>query len=127
MAAATTTLTVTSTTEDQKTLTVFGTLTWSASPATYTAGGNVMSFLGFDDIKSGSLPLWVDVVSAKTAGGLNLYIYSYSPGTTQGNGTLQIFTGAAAQTALTELTNGAAIPSGVSGDTIIFKAIFPRL
>jgi len=129
MAASTITVTVTSTDWTGKNLIIFGTVAWSPSTDTYTTGGNTMSFAGFDDIKSSSLPNFVEVISQPTSAShaANVYVYQFLPGTTLYNGTLQIFTGAAAQTGLTELTSNAAIPSGVSGDTIKFRASFPRL
>ena len=49
------------------------------------------------------------------------FVYSYN----KANATVQIFTGAAAQAGLTELTAGP-IPSGVTGDTIEFEAEWVR-
>ena len=128
MAASTITVTISSTDWTGKNLIIFGTVAWSASPDTYTTGGNTMSFANFDEVKSGSLPNFVEVFSQPTAAShaANSYVYQFLPGTTIANGVLQIFTGAAAQTALTELSAGA-VPAGVSGDTIKFRASFPRL
>ena len=127
MAASTITVTINSTDWTGKNLIVYGTVAWSASPDTYSTGGNTMSFAGFDDIKSDGLPNFVEVFSQPTAANhaANSYVYQFLTGTTLANGTLQIFTGAAAQTALTELSAGA-VPAGVSGDTIKFRASFPR-
>lgn len=111
-----------------RTLIVRGTIAVSANPATYVTGGIPLSFAGFDDIKSGSPPLNVKVFSQPAAGvSPSGYVYEFTPGTSQANGLLAILTGAAAQSPLTELTNGAAIPAGVSGDVIYFEATFPRL
>jgi hypothetical protein len=107
---------------------VQGVLAISASPATYVTGGIPCSFAGSDDIKSSAPPDTVDVKSQPAAGtSPSGYVYQFCPGTSQANGLLAILTGAAAQSPLTELTNGASIPAGVSGDTIYFKAQFPRL
>jgi len=129
MAASTITVTISSTDWTGRNLIVFGTVAWSPSADTYTTGGNTMSFAGFDDIKTSSLPNFVEVISQPTSANhaANSYVYQFLPGTTLANGTLQIFTGAAAQTGLTELTSNAAIPAGVSGDTIKFRASFPRV
>ena len=51
------------------------------------------------------------------------YHYEYDPVTDK----LIVRTGAAAQTALTEVTNGAAIPAGLSGDVLQFWALFNKL
>lgn len=104
----------------------WGTLAISASPGTYATGGLTMSFANFDAVKSSSLPVLVEIKSAHPAASAqaNLYVYSYAPGTSIADGTVQIFTGAAAQTALTELSAGAT-PAGVSGDTIVVHAYFP--
>jgi hypothetical protein len=52
-----------------------------------------------------------------------LFQYGYAPGTTLANGTLQVFTGAAAQAALTELTAGT-YPANVLNDVIQGEAYF---
>lgn len=73
-----------------------------------------------------ALPEKVQLRSVQTPGPTNLFVYSFAPGTTLANGKVQVFTGAAAQTALTELSAGA-YPAGVTGDLIEGEAIFPRL
>ena len=105
----------------------YGTMAIGASPLTYTTGGIACDLSGLGAL-SQSAPFTVDVKSQQPAGSgnTNQYVYVYLPGTTSVNGLLQIFTGAAAQTALTELSSGAAIPSGVSGDTITFVAKWIR-
>ena len=65
-----------------------------------------------------SQPIMVYFTSVGGSG----YIYGWNKSTNK----FQIFTGAAAQAALTELTNGAAIPAGVSGDVIEFDADFAK-
>lgn len=128
MADSTIAVTVTDVDSTQSSVVIRGTLAVTASPGTYTAGGYVLDFSNIDAIKSNSVPKRVLVFSARLAGATaaNLFDYSFSPGTTIANGRLQLFTGAAAQTALTELSNGNT-PAGVSGDTIEFEAIFPKL
>jgi len=129
MAQAVATPTITEPVDNMmRTIIVRGTIAVQANPATYKAGGIACSFAGFDDIKSGSPPLNVKVWSQPAAGvSPSGYVYDYTPGTSQANGQLSIFTGAAAQSPLTELTDGAAIPAGVSGDSIYFEATFARL
>ena len=96
---------------------IYGTIAISASPATYATGGLALSFSGLEPIKSTQSPVIVYIESVKGSG----FIYGWN----QSTGKLQIFTGAAAQSALTELS-AAAIPAGVSGDTIFFEALFLR-
>ena len=106
---------------------VLGTVAVSASPATYTTSGIACDLSPLNPI-SGQPPIYVEVFSNPAAGTAraNLYQYAYLPGTSISNGLLQVFTGAAAQTGLTELTGAGAIPAGVSGDTIQVIAYFAR-
>jgi hypothetical protein len=98
---------------------VYGTVAIGASPLTYATGGVALSWK-IEGIKSTSqLPIWVEFISFGGSG----YQYAWEK---TGN-TIQILTGAAAQSPLTELTNGAAIPAAVSGDTISFHAVFVRI
>ena len=72
------------------------------------------------------LPAKVEIQSVRPKGAANsgnLFIYNYAPSTTLQNGTMQVFTGAAAQTALTELSAGN-YPAGVTTDTIQGEGIF---
>lgn len=127
MANSTVTITVNNTSFDSATLTVWGTIAISASPGAYPAHGWTLSFAGLDVIKSNSIPLECDIWSGPAAGTSNSgYQYGYCPGTTRDNGQMTVFTGAAAQSPLAELSAGST-PAGVSGDTIRFKAVFPRL
>lgn len=128
MAAAVATPTVTVVDNTQKFVHVIGTVAIGASPLTYGAGGIVMSFAGNDLLKSNESPVSVRVFSKQPAGSgaTALYVYNFNPGTTMANGKLQVFTGAAAQSGLAELADGA-VPAGVSGDVIGFEAWFTRL
>lgn len=101
-----------------------GTLAIQSSPATYATGGLAITWSQLTNAAGEmftaeeTTPIVADFWSAGGSG----YIYAYN----QSTGKVQIFTGAAAQSALTELTNSAAIPSGVSGDTIYVWAEFLR-
>lgn len=53
-----------------------------------------------------------------------LFLYSYVPGTTLANGKIQVFTGAAAQSPLAELSAGV-YPAGVLQDIIEGELIIP--
>ena len=121
MAAATATPTITSQDWTGNELIVRGTVAFSAATDTYTTKGVPFSLVG---VQSGSLPneVRIFVTSAPT----NLYVYNYAAGTTQANGAIGIFTGAAAQTALTEYTSNAALTNPAL-DSISFVAYFPRL
>jgi hypothetical protein len=96
----------------------------------YVAGGDlldittIMATLLGQLLPTFDLPSLVEVISARptaAAGGSNnsaLFQYGYAPGTTLKNGTLQVFTGAAAQSGLAELAAGN-YPAGVLTDTIV--------
>jgi hypothetical protein len=125
MADAVATPTVTFNDATQGLLHVLGTVAIGADPLTYSAKGLVMSFAG--KVETGAAPVACRVQSAVAAGSgaTALYVYNFNPGTTAANGKLQIFTGAAAQSALAELADGA-IPAAVHGDTIVFEAWFKK-
>lgn len=92
----------------------------------YAALGDTIDFTSLGDlVMSEYAPIFVVIQSAKS-GGASGFDYSYNPGTTMSNGKFQVFTGAAAQSPLTELTAGA-YPAGVTGDTIIGYADFIRI
>jgi hypothetical protein len=101
-----------------------GTVTISASPATYTTGGIVFN-LFIPLIKATRIPLNVTVQGRGAGAGGTLFEYRYIPGTDSSNGLLKIFSGGAGAAAgLAEFTNAAAIPADVSGDFIKYIAIF---
>lgn len=118
--------------EGTKTFRVFLTLTLLGSYATggdpfdlnaifgLTAGGPGSSN------PSGSLPLKVELQSIKATAQTALFLYNYVPGTTLANGTIQVYTGAAAQSGLAEL-NAGAYPAGVLADLIHCEVLFSKL
>jgi hypothetical protein len=113
----------------EKTIILRGTVTVGASPLTYATGGITLDLTAFGDfLKSGSLPTEVKIWSNAPASAPNTaqYLYSFAKGTTQKNGTMQVWTGAAAQSGLAELSAGS-VPAGVSGDVISIRAEFPRV
>ena len=103
---------------------ICGTAAFGASPLTYSTGGVAVSWAipsNRFSANSGK-PVFAQFFSQTPNPVTNLYIYAYNSATAK----LLIYTGAAAQTALTELTDGASIPAGVSGDSIFFVARFVR-
>lgn len=118
--------------EGQKTFRVFFTFKLTGS---YVAAGDTFDLTQLfaltaggpgSSLTTGSLPIKVELQSIQSPGATNLFIYSFAPGTTLLNGKVQVFTGAAAQTALTELSAGA-YPAGVTGDTIEGEVVFPKM
>jgi hypothetical protein len=97
---------------------VRGTITIDANPATYTAGGILMSLLA-SLVKASRTPVAVSV------SGLTGYIFKYVKGTDASNGLLKIFVqDAVATNPLLEMADALPIPAAVSGDTIGFEATF---
>ena len=96
--------------------TVFGTLTVTAGPATYTIGGLPMSLIN-PKVKASKAPYNVDVSGRCIQAGQSQYSYLFIPGLTISSGKLKIFSPGG-----TELADASAIPTGVSGDTIVFEA-----
>lgn len=101
----------------------------------YVAGGDTLDLTALVNLAGGApgetlptfeLPALVRIISARpnlATGYAGLFVYSYAPGTNLTNGTMQVFTGAAAQAALTELTAGN-YPANVLNDTIVGEAYF---
>lgn len=119
----------------QKLIEAYGTIAIDASPSTYTTGGiplvnaaNVaLNAWANEKIKAspikasdtGPTPLIVYIESTTGSG----FWYTYNSTTNK----VQIFTtGTATQAPAAELANAAAIPAGVSGDSIFFEAKFVR-
>jgi len=101
----------------------------------YVAGGDTLDLTQLFNLASSApgtlLPtyeavVYVRIKSARpnlATGYAGLFEYQYAPGTTLANGTMQVFTGAAAQAALTELTAGN-YPANVLNDAILAEALF---
>ena len=124
MATATVTTTITNQNvwDDGQRIHAVGTIAISASPATYqnlANGGMVLNFTAT------GLPVQQTAQFVEIYG-IAGFIYPYVPGTTAANGYFGIFESAGSAAALAELSNGASIPAGVSGDTIRFHAIFRK-
>jgi len=135
MAQATATLTVlpfpSGIENSQRRVHVLGNVAVTVSPATYAAGGigapTTLNWTGMLESSTNQAVLLntnktTPLMAYFTSAGGSGYVYSWN----QANNKLQIFTGATAQSPLTELTNAAAIPAAVSSDVIVFEAEFLR-
>lgn len=101
----------------ERELIVDGTIVLSGN---YPANGDVLSFAGFDQIKSQSVPNKVEVYEAPAAGTAPTgYSYTYAPGETQALGQLVIMSAVATQFAT------GAYSGALTGATIKFRAWFP--
>lgn len=110
---------------------VTGYLTVAAG--TYAAGGAVVDITGFSygvgkSVPAMGVPLLVHLESQPlvASAAAALYVYTWLRGSTLKNGQMQIFTGAAAQSGLAELSNGA-VPAGVIADHIRFIIFAKRI
>lgn len=106
---------------------VYGTLTVTG---TYATGGDTLNFSGFDQIKSGQVPIQVYIQSQKGAG-VSGFLYGFAAGTSLSNCKFQVVgqqptSATAGVIALSELAAGA-YPAGITGDVIVFNAIFQRV
>lgn len=119
--------TVVASTVDQKTVTYFGTVTFSAAADTYLTGG-LLALTGKAFLNLGPYgdrtPLFVQIQTTAGSG----WIYVWNTATSK----LQIFSGTSggATSGSTELTTGTALSAGTPElftDTIAFKATFPRV
>ena len=123
-AAVTVTATTQKTWNDGQRIHAVGTIAIGASPGTYqnlANGGMVMNF------QAAKLPVQ-QIPDYVKIDGIAGYIYAWDPsiGTTAATPAFGIFESSGSTGAMTELSNGATIPSGVSGDTITFHAIFKK-
>lgn len=98
---------------------------------TYSIGGLPFSFASLmgTQLTVGATASWIQIQSnvKTTANGgtpnTTQFFYSYAPGADATLGKVQVWTGAAAQAGLTELSNGANFPT----DTIQYRAEFNRI
>lgn len=119
MATSTTSISVSPNKEDvtERHTTAFGTVTIAAGD--YATGGLTLS-LANAAVHAGWLPVWVEILSP-TSG----YVYRFNPGTTLANGKLLIFVQDGTTGPLKEIA-ASALPAGVTGDTINFRAEFTK-
>lgn len=105
-------------------LRVYGTI---AATGSYTTGGDTLSFAGFDQIKSSSLPKFVSIQS-QNAAGHSLWEYGYTPGTTLATCKMQVLgqQPTSATTGIIQFSElaAAAYPASITGDVIMFEAVF---
>ena len=93
MAATITISTVIPVDSTQNGFIVYGTI---ALTGNYPAHGDTLDFSKFSQIPSNAIPIWIDILEAPPAGtDPSGYVYNFCPGTTNANGVLAIFNGAA--------------------------------
>lgn len=116
--------------KDNKLFRVYGTITPSGS---YATGGDTLNFasgtwpIGQGPIPSNSVPVLVSIMSQPATGGtVSGYVYGYATGTDMTNGKFQLFQSAGSAAPLAQVGAGA-YPAGVTGDVIVFEAIFKAL
>lgn len=105
--------------DDGKRIHVSGTV---AASGNYSTGGDTVDLSQFPAVASAQPPIqgtaWMD--------GLAGYDYVFAPGAAMNSNKVKIFAQGAAAGAFPELAAGA-YPAGISGDTITFYGIFPKL
>jgi hypothetical protein len=118
--------TITNVDSTRDTFVVYGTVTLSSSyPA--SSAGDTLSFAGFDQIKSSSAPLWVDLVeqpSTVSATAPSGIWWEFAPGTTQANGKLVALVSGSSGSAAQQLGN--VTYSSVNAANLKFRAIFNK-
>lgn len=107
--------------DDGRRIHVAGTV---AASGNYTAGGDTLDLTPLE-------PLGVPTTQPPILGtawmdGLAGYDYVFTPGAAINSGKVKIFQDSGAAGAFAELAAGA-YPSAISGDTVTFYGIFPRL
>lgn len=117
----------------EKYLYCFGVAAISASPATYPTGGLALNWTTLTTVPEGAqipvnptdIAAPVEVRFESQAGSGWVYRWKKSTNTLQ----IMAASGGTAGTGAPEeeMTNATAIPAGVSGDTIAFKATFVRM
>lgn len=116
--------------KDQQFMKVLALITPAGS---YATGGDTLDLTALFSLILGTviptqaLPAKIEIQSNLAAGGTGstgMFVYRFLRGTTMANGTFQVLTGAAAQSALTELSAGA-YPANVLADVIQAEIWFP--
>ena len=114
MANTATTVTVVDEWHDSKRENVTGSISFSAG--NYVTNGVSVTWTGQEFIKSATAPVFVNFW------GIAGYVYVWDAS----HASIRIFQSAAASNPLSELTT-AALPGGVTGDTIKFFAVFKMI
>ena len=113
------TFTLVDTWDDGKRIHVAGTV---AASGNYSTGGDTLDLSQFPIVASTQPPIqgtaWMD--------GLAGYDYVFSSGSAMNNSKVKIFAQGASAGAFPELAAGA-YPGGITGDSITFYGIFPKL
>jgi len=98
-----------------------GTIALTGSYGGAATHGDTLSFAGFDQLKSNSVPTHVEIFEAPPAGTAPTgYQLGFAPGTTQANGQITVMNGAA-----TEYTQASAYSAALLAAVINFRAYFP--
>lgn len=114
---------------------VEGTLTLTGNYGTATSHGDIVNFNNLSQVKTGSLPTWVEIqenqasASPGTANPPLGFKYSYVQGTNLSNGLLQITGGAVAGAGGGEIAQGGAYSAttpSLNNAVLRYKAWFPH-
>jgi len=113
------TFTLVDTWDDGHRIHVTGTI---AAAGNYSTGGDPLDLSQFPVVASTQPPIqgtsWIQ--------GLTGYDYTFVPGTTMNSNKMKVFQQGSGAGAFPELAAGA-YPSAITGDTISFHGIFPKL
>ena len=94
------------------------TLTFSGNYGGAATNGDTINFSGFDQVKSGQIPMNVEVYEAPAAGTAPTgYFFNFCPGTTPANGVLWVGQCAAAGNPISQITQGSAYPAALTAAT----------
>lgn len=107
--------------DDGRRIHVAGTVAASGS---YTSGGDTLDLTTLEAL--GVPSTQPPIVGTAWMDGLAGYDYVFTPGAAVNSGKVKIFQNAAAAGAFAELAAGA-YPPAITGDTVTFYGIFPRL
>ena len=113
------TFTLVDTWDDGKRIHVAGT---AAASGNYSTGGDTLDLSQWPAVAATQAPIqgaaWID--------GLSGYDYAFIPGSAMNNGKVKIFAPGSSAGAFPELA-ASSYPGAITGDTITFYGIFPKL
>jgi hypothetical protein len=112
-----TAISITSVDQTLNRLVIKGQITLTGNYGGASTHGDTLSFAGFDQIKSNSVPELVQVFENPAAGTAPTgYLFTFCPGTTNANGVLNI------NNNLTEYAEASAYSAGLLAASIMFRA-----